>query len=106
MRRQYARPGRSAPFAEQGHLFFAVAIVAILLAVSFAFSEGHLVLEVDFEDEDRADTAADKQGSKKDSVAASQKTDTDQGSKNQEPKAHPAIGGRTRQANGCLCRFV
>ncbi len=79
-------------FAAQGHLFFAVAIVAILLAVSFAFSEGHLILEVDFEDEDRADTAADKQDSKKDPIAASQKADIGQDSKNQEPKARPAMG--------------
>lgn len=79
-------------FAAQGHLFFAVAIVAILLAVSFAFSEGHLILEVDFEDEDRADAAADKQGSKTDPIAASQKADAGQGSKNQEPKARPAMG--------------
>lgn len=79
-------------FAAQGHLFFAVAIVAILLAVSFAFSEGHLILEVDFEDEDRADAATDKQGSKTDPIAASQKADAGQGSKNQEPKARPAMG--------------
>lgn len=69
-----------------------MAIVAILLAVSFAFSEGHLILEVDFEDEDRADTAADKQDSKKDPIAASQKADIGQDSKNQEPKARPAMG--------------
>ncbi len=68
-------------FAAQDHLFFAVAIP---LAVSFAFSKGHLILEVDFEDEDRTDAAADKQGSKTDPIAASQKADAGQGSKNQE----------------------
>lgn len=40
-------------FAGDQQLFFAVAIAAILLAVGFAFSEGHLVLDVDFEVEDR-----------------------------------------------------
>lgn len=40
-------------FAEHGQLFFAVAIMLILIAVGFAFSEGQLMLDVDFEDEDR-----------------------------------------------------
>lgn len=40
-------------FAEHGQLFFAVAIMLILVAVGFAFSEGQLMLDVDFEDEDR-----------------------------------------------------
>lgn len=40
-------------FAGNQQLFFAVAIVAILLAVGFAFSEGQLLLDVDFEVEDR-----------------------------------------------------
>lgn len=40
-------------FAEHGQLLFAVAIMLILVAVGFAFSEGQLMLDVDFEDEDR-----------------------------------------------------
>ena len=63
-------------FAAQGHLFFAVAIVAILLAVKLAFSEGHLILEVDFEDEDRADAAADKTGSKDQTLSLRRKKPT------------------------------
>lgn len=40
-------------FEGQEQVFFAIAIMLIIAAVGFAFSEGQLVLNVDFEDDDR-----------------------------------------------------
>ncbi|MDO4443648.1 MAG: helix-turn-helix transcriptional regulator [Slackia sp.] len=74
-------------FADKEPMFFALAIMLILIGVGFAFSEGQLVLNVDFEDEDRPALKAEI-GSKENHVRNALEIDGESTSSNDSSPAN------------------